>query len=117
MGLRRSEYHSKVMARSLKSHYLLLALGAIVLLSLIVGSLAYYGHRADTSDAQSLAASAFTVKLETELEERAQSLGSISSMLLAHTLSTGDVAGSVGIGKHLLEQRDGQGAVRRRFPG
>jgi diguanylate cyclase (GGDEF)-like protein/PAS domain S-box-containing protein len=106
MGLRRSEYHFKVMAHSLKTNYLLTTLGAIVLLSLLMGSLAYYGHRADTTDAQSLAGQAFALKLEAELEDRAHSLGSLSATLLARTLGTGDTAATAGIGKRLIEQRD-----------
>jgi diguanylate cyclase (GGDEF)-like protein/PAS domain S-box-containing protein len=106
MGLRRSEYDLRVMAHSLKSNYLLLAVGAIALLSLLVGTLAYYGHQTDTTDAQSLAVAAFAGKLETELEERTQSLGSVNAALLAHTLGTGDTAGSAAIGRRLLEQRD-----------
>src|SRR5450432_2244214 len=105
MGLRRSEYDFRVMAHGLKSKYLLLALGAIALLSLLVGALAYYGHQTDTKDAQALASSAFALKLETELEQRAQSLGSMSASLLTRPLSTGDTAGSAAIGRHLLEQR------------
>ncbi len=106
MGLRRSEYDFTVMAHSLKTSYLLTAFGAIMLLSLLMGSLAYYGHRTDTTDAQSLAGQAFALKLETELEDRAQSLGSLSTTLLAHALSTGDTAATAGIGKRLIEQRD-----------
>jgi diguanylate cyclase (GGDEF)-like protein/PAS domain S-box-containing protein len=94
------------MAQSLKSNYLSLALSAIVLLSLLVGSLAYYEHKVDTNDAQSLAAAAFALKLEEQLEARATSLGRLSTTVLAPALDRGDVAAAAAIGRRLLQERD-----------
>jgi diguanylate cyclase (GGDEF)-like protein/PAS domain S-box-containing protein len=94
------------MALSRKTTYLILALSAILLASLLGGSIAFYEHRADTRDAQSLAAAALALKLETELEARAMSLGSISTALLSGTLRAGDRSATAGIGKRLLEQND-----------
>jgi diguanylate cyclase (GGDEF)-like protein/PAS domain S-box-containing protein len=106
MGPRWNGYHFGVMPQSLKANYLLLALGAVVLLSVLAGSVAWYEHRTDTSDDQSLAASAFALKLETELEERAKSLGRMSTVLLSASLGTGNTSGTAAIGRRLLEQRD-----------
>jgi diguanylate cyclase (GGDEF)-like protein/PAS domain S-box-containing protein len=102
----RNEYHFKTMAQSLKTNYLFIASGGILLLSLLVAGFAFYEHRADTSDAQSLAGAAVDRKLEAELEQRAMSLASISGALLSGTLGAGDAAATTAVGRHLLDQRD-----------
>jgi hypothetical protein len=71
------------MARSLKTSYLLLALGVSAVLALILGSLAYYEHRVNTSDANQLTYATVEQKLESDLEARAKSLSASRSG--AHT--------------------------------
>src|SRR5580692_11291274 len=76
-GLRQS------MARSLKTNYLLLALGVSAVLALILGGLAYYEHRVNTSDANQLTYATVEEKLENDLQARARSLSNITSTSLA----------------------------------
>ncbi len=60
VGLNRYDYRlrdggtGQSMARSLKTNYLLLALGVSAVLALILGGLAYYEHRVNTADANQL---------------------------------------------------------------
>ena len=67
------------MARSLKTSYLLLALGVSAVLALLLGGLAYYEHRITTSDANQLTYATVEEKLETDLQARARSLSNITS--------------------------------------
>ena len=66
-----SEYHSRVMARSLKTKYLLVALAVGAALSLLMVGLEYYEHRVDTADVNQVTNSTVEQKLETDLEARA----------------------------------------------
>src|SRR5258708_18351990 len=62
------------MARSLKTSYLLLALGVSAVLALILGGLAYYEHRVTTSDANQLTYAKVQQKLESDLAESGRTL-------------------------------------------
>src|ERR1700704_966118 len=62
------------MARSLKTNYLLLALGVGTVLSLLLGGVSYYEHRVDTADINQLTHAAVEQKLEADLETRGESL-------------------------------------------
>src|SRR5450631_4592960 len=94
------------MARSLKTNYLLLALGVGTILSLLVGGLSYYEHRVDTDDINQLTHTAIEQKLEADLEARADSLSKITGALLAPALSSGNRAAVASIAERLLEERD-----------
>ncbi len=74
------------MARSLKTSYLLLALGVSAVLALILGGLAYYEHRVTTADANQLTYATVEQKLETDLQARARSFSNITSTSLAPAL-------------------------------
>ena len=74
------------MARSLKTNYLLLALGVSAVLALILGGLAYYDHRVNTADANQLTYTTVEQKLEADLQARASSLSNIASTSLAPAL-------------------------------
>ena len=56
------------MTRSLKSKYLLLALGSGVGLALLLGGFAYYEHRIDSADIARLTYATVEQKLEGDLE-------------------------------------------------
>ena len=60
------------MPQSLKSKYLLLALGIGAGLSLLLGGVAYYEHRIDTADISQLTYATVEQKLQNDLEVRAQ---------------------------------------------
>jgi hypothetical protein len=62
MGFGVNEYHPS-MAQSLKSKYLLLALGMGAGLALLLGGFAYYEHRIDTADIAHLTYSSVEQKL------------------------------------------------------
>jgi diguanylate cyclase (GGDEF)-like protein/PAS domain S-box-containing protein len=94
------------MAKSLKTNYVLLALAVVVLLASILGSLAYYEERSDTTAVKYLTAATVGRKLEADLTERAQHLGSRASGLLAGTLTAGNLAGTKAIGERLLQESD-----------
>src|ERR1700682_4292367 len=94
------------MARSLKTNYLLLALGVGTVLSLLVGGVSYYEHRVDTADINQLTHTAVEQKLEADLEARADSLSKITGALLAPALSSGNKAAVSAIAERLLEERD-----------
>ncbi len=95
-----------IVARSLKTKYLLIALGVDVVLSLLLGGFAYYEHRIDTADINQLTYTAVQQKLEAELEARADSLGRITTKLLAAPMSAGDKTAVSSIAQRLLEERD-----------
>jgi PAS domain S-box-containing protein len=94
------------MARSLKTNYLLLALGVGTVLSLLLGGVSYYEHRVDTADINQLTHTAVEQKLEADLEARADSLSKITGALLAPALSSGNKAAVSTIAERLLEERD-----------
>src|SRR6202789_510542 len=94
------------MARSLKTNYLLLALGVSAVLALILGGLAYYEHRVNTADANQLTYATVEQKLESDLEARARSLGNITSTSLAPALKEGNNAAVAAIAARLLDERD-----------
>ena len=94
------------MARSLKTSYLLLALGVSAVLALILGGLAYYEHRVNTSDANQLTYATVEQKLETDLQARARSLSNITSTSLAPAIKEGNNAAVAAIAARLLDERD-----------
>src|SRR5882757_4879818 len=94
------------MARSLKTNYLLLALGVGTVLLLLLGGLSYYEHRVDTADINQLTHTAVEQKLEADLEARADSLSKITGALLAPALNSGNKAAVSSIAERLLEERD-----------
>src|ERR1700688_2630181 len=94
------------MARSLKTKYLLLALGVGMVLLLLLGGLSYYEHRVDTADINQLTHTAVEQKLEADLEARADSLSKITGALLAPALNSGNKAAVSSIAERLLEERD-----------
>src|SRR6266478_1887729 len=94
------------MARSLKTNYLLLALGVGTVLSLLLGGVSYYEHRVETADINQLTHAAVEEKLEADLEARADSLSRITGALLAPALSSGNKAAVSTIAERLLEERD-----------
>ena len=94
------------MARSLKTNYLLLALGVSAVLALILGGLAYYEHRVNTADANQLTYATVEQKLEADLEARGRSLMNITSSSLAAALKQGNNAAVAAIAARLLDERD-----------
>src|ERR1700735_1758777 len=94
------------MARSLKTKYLLLALGVGAVLSLLLGGLAYYEHRVDAADVNQLTYATVAQKLEADLETRASSLGEITGSSLAPALSSGNTAAVASIADRLRDKRD-----------
>jgi len=105
MGFGTNEYHL-VMARSLITKYLLIALGAGVILCLVLAGLSYYEHRVDTADINQLTHTAVEQKLEADLEARADSLSKITGALLAPALAAGNKTAVTSIAERLLEERD-----------
>src|SRR5882724_12415002 len=97
VGLNRYDYRlrdggtGQSMARSLKTSYLLLALGVGAVLALILGGLAYYEHRVNTADANQLTYATVEQKLESDLEARARSLSNITSSSLSPALKAGKI--------------------------
>jgi diguanylate cyclase (GGDEF)-like protein/PAS domain S-box-containing protein len=94
------------MARSLKTKYLLLALGVATALSLLLAGLSYYEHRVDTADISQLTHTAVEQKLEADLEARAESLSKITGALLAPAMTTHNQVAVTAIAERLLEERD-----------
>src|ERR1035437_5458208 len=94
------------MARSLKTKNLLLALGVGAALSLLLGGLAYYQHRADAADVNQLTYATVAQKLEADLEARASSLSKITSSSLAPALSSGNKTAIASIAARLIDERD-----------
>ena len=94
------------MARSLKTSYLLLALGVSAVLALILGGLAYYEHRVNTFDANQLTYATVEQKLEADLEARAKSLSNITSTSLIPALKEGNNAAVAAVAARLLDERD-----------
>ena len=98
--------YDSAMARSLKTKYLLLALGVGATLSLLLAGLSYYQHRVDTADINQLTQTAVEQKLEADLEARADSLVKITGALLAPAIAAGKKAAVSSISQRLLEERD-----------
>jgi len=94
------------MARSIKTNYVLLALAVVVLLASVLGGLAYYEQRRDTTAVNYLTAATVGRKLEADLTERAQNLGTRAAYLLAGTLASGNSAGTKAIAQRLLQEPD-----------
>jgi len=94
------------MAKSLKTNYLLLALGVGAGLSVLLGGFAYYEHRIDSADIARLTYAALEQKLEGDLEARASSVAKVTSSLLSTALASHDSAAIAPIAGRLLEERD-----------
>jgi diguanylate cyclase (GGDEF)-like protein/PAS domain S-box-containing protein len=94
------------MAQSLKTKYLLVALGVGALLSLLLVGLTYYEHRVDAADLDRLTYATVGQKLEAELAQRASSLSKITVSSLAAALSSGKANAVPPIAERLLEERD-----------
>ncbi len=94
------------MAQSLKTNYLLLALGVGSLLAVLLGGLAYYEHRVDTNDANALTYSTVGRQLAADLDERAVSLSRLAGSLLASPVAAGNRAAVAAIANRLLAERD-----------
>jgi diguanylate cyclase (GGDEF)-like protein/PAS domain S-box-containing protein len=94
------------MPQSLKTKYLLLALGVGAGLSLLLGGFAYYVHRIDTADIARLTYATVELKLESDLEARANSVGKVTGTLLATALAAHNAPAIASIAGRLLEERD-----------
>ena len=94
------------MAHSLKTNYLLLALAVVTLLASLLGTLAYYERRIDSSDVNRLTAATVGQNLEADLAERAQKLGLRSAAVLAGTVRSGNTAATRAIAERLLQESD-----------
>jgi hypothetical protein len=101
MGFGVNEYHSS-MAQSLKTKYLLLALGVGAGLSLLLSAFAYYQHRIDTADINQLTYATVQQGLEGDLESRANSVAKVTGALLAPALGSGNNAAIASIAGRLL---------------
>ena len=100
-----NEYHPS-MAQSLKTKYLLLALGVGAGLSLLLGGFAYYEHRIDSADISQLTYATVEQKLEGDLEARANSVGKVTGTLLTTAFAARNTAAIASIAGRLLEERD-----------
>ncbi|MGP0084342.1 MAG: hypothetical protein ACLP0B_12035, partial [Steroidobacteraceae bacterium] len=94
------------MAHSLKTNYLLLALAVVALIASLLGTLAYYERRIDTTDVNRLTAATVGTNLEADLAERAQKLGLRSAILLAGPLHSNNAAATRAIAERLLQESD-----------
>ena len=94
------------MAHSLKTNYLLLALAVVALIASLLGTLAYYERRIDTTDVNRLTAATVGTNLEADLAERAQKLGLRSATLLAGPLHANNTAATRAIAERLLQESD-----------
>jgi len=94
------------MAQSLKTKYLLLALGVGAGLSLLLGGFAYYEHRIDTADIAQLTYATVEQTLQADLEARAGGLGKATGTLLAPAFASGNNAAIASIAGRLLDERD-----------
>ena len=106
MGFGVNEYHSS-MAQSLKTKYLLLALGVGAGLSLLLGGFAYYEHRIDTADIDQLTYATVEQEAGRRSRSRAQTASrKVTGALLAPALAAGNSAAVASIAGRLLEERD-----------
>src|SRR3974390_3051299 len=96
----------KLMARSLKTKYLLVALAVGGILSLLLAGLSYYEHQVDAADVNQLTYATVGQKLEADLEARARSLSEITGTLLAPAIVSGNKAAVSTIAQRLLDERD-----------
>ncbi len=96
----------KLMARSLKTKYLLVALAVGAILSLLLAGLSYYEHRLDAADVNQLTYATVAQKLEADLETRASSLSEITGTLLAPAITSGNKSAVSSIAQRLLDERD-----------
>jgi diguanylate cyclase (GGDEF)-like protein/PAS domain S-box-containing protein len=96
----------RLLARSLKTNYLLTALAVSAVLALFLGGLAYYEHRVNTSEANQLTYAAVAQTLEGDLEERASSLSKVTSSSLAPALSAANAVAIAAIAEKLLDEHD-----------
>ncbi len=94
------------MARSLKSNYLLLAVGVSAILLLILAAFAYYERRLNAADANQLTYVTVEQKLEADLEARANSVSNATRPPLAPALRQGNSAAVATIAARLLDERD-----------
>jgi len=94
------------MMPSLKSKYLLLALGMGAGLALLVGGFAYYEHRIDSADIARLTYATVEQKLEDDLEARGKSVVNVTGALLASPLVAHNNAAIASIAGRLLEEQD-----------
>src|SRR5271155_4051533 len=105
IGFGVNEYHPS-MAQSLKTKYLLLALGVGAALSLLLGGFAYDEHRIDTADISQVTYATVAQKLEGDLQARANSASKATGALLAPALASGNNAAVASIAGRLLEEPD-----------
>jgi diguanylate cyclase (GGDEF)-like protein/PAS domain S-box-containing protein len=105
MGRDTNEYHPS-MPQSLKSQYLLFALGIGAGLSLLLGGVAYYEHRIDTADISQLTYTTVEQKLQNDLEVRANGMGEMTAALLAPALAAHNGAAIAPTAARLLEEMD-----------
>jgi diguanylate cyclase (GGDEF)-like protein/PAS domain S-box-containing protein len=94
------------MPQSLKSKYLLLALGAGAGLALLLGGFAYYEHRIDSADIARLTYATVEQKLEGDLEARGNSEVNVTGALLSSALAAHNSAAVASIAGRLLEEED-----------
>ena len=94
------------MTRSLKSKYLLLALGSGTGLALLLGGFAYYEHRIDSADIARLTYATVEQKLEGDLEARGKSVVNVTGALLVSALVAHNSAAVASIAGRLLEEDD-----------
>ena len=96
----------RLLARSLKTNYLLTALAVGAVLALFLGGLAYYEHRINTSEANQLTYAAVAHTLEGDLEARASSLSNLTGSSLAPALSAANTVAIAAIAEKLLDEHD-----------
>jgi diguanylate cyclase (GGDEF)-like protein/PAS domain S-box-containing protein len=94
------------MARSLKTKYLLTALGVGAVLSLLLAGMAFYEHRVDSVEINGLTYAAVAQNLEADLEESAASLSEITASSLAPALTSGNKTAIATTAGRLLDERD-----------
>jgi diguanylate cyclase (GGDEF)-like protein/PAS domain S-box-containing protein len=94
------------MAQSLKTKYLLLALGVVAGLSVLIGGFAYYEHRIDSADIAQLTYATVEQKLEGDLEARADSVAKVTATLLSTAFAAHNTTAIASIAGKLLEERD-----------
>ncbi len=112
MGGSVNGYHSS-MAQSLKTKYLLAALGIGGALCLFLSALAYYQNRIDTVEIDQLAYSAAEHALEWDLEARARNLGKVTAAALAPALAEHDRPAVAAAARELLGEGDIDGILVR----
>ena len=94
------------MAQSLKTNYLLLALGMGAGLALLLSGVAFYEHKIDTADIAHLTYATVEQKLEADLEARGASVVKVTGALLATAAAAHNDAAVATIAGRLLEEED-----------